>query len=214
MSTQIEKAKGKAPAPSRLTATAPALVLPATSQIQRHRFSVDDYHSMVEAGVLKAHERLELIEGEVVEMSPIGKLPASCVKRLNALLASRLKQQAIISIQDPVQTGSFSEPQPDVALLKYREDFYAARHPRPKDILLVIEVADSTIDYDREVKMPLYARAKIPQAVIVNLALGVVEVYTKPLRGKYTQGKELKRGQTLKLQKLPELALTVDEILG
>jgi Uma2 family endonuclease len=214
MSAQIEKEKGKAPTPSRHTASVPSLVLPATSQIQRYRFSLDDYHSMVEAGVLKADQRVELIEGEVVEMSPIGKLHASCVKRLNALLAARLNQQAIIGIQDPVQTGSFSEPQPDVGLLKYREDFYAARHPRPKDILLVIEVADRTIDYDREVKIPLYARAKIAQAVIANLSPGVVEVYTKPLRGTYTQAKELKGGQALKLQKLPELALTVDEILG
>lgn len=169
---------------------------------------------MLGAGVLKADERLELIEGEVVEMSPIGKLHASCVKRLNALLASRVKQQAIISIQDPVQTGSFSEPQPDVGLLKYREDFYAARHPRPKDILLVIEVADSTIDYDREVKIPLYARAKIAQSVIVNLSLGVVEVYSKPLRGKYTQQTEVKRGQSLKRQRLPDVTLTVNEIFG
>jgi Uma2 family endonuclease len=214
MSAQIEKEKGKAPNPSRRAASVPALILPATSRIQRYRFSVDDYHSMVEAGVLKADQRVELIEGEVVEMSPIGKLHASCVNRLTALLTNRVRQQAIVSVQNPVQTGSFSEPQPDVALLKYREDFYAARHPRPKDILLVIEVADSTIDYDREVKIPLYARAKIAQAVIVNLSLGVVEVYTKPLRGKYTQAKELKRGQALKLQKLPELALTVDEILG
>jgi Uma2 family endonuclease len=214
MSTQIEKEKVKAPTSSRLSAAAPELVLPVKSQIRRHRFSVEDYHSMVAIGVLKEDERMELIEGEVVEMSPIGKLHASCVKRLNALFASRLNQQAIISIQDPVQANSFSEPQPDVALLKYREDFYAARHPRPKDILLVIEVADSTIDYDREVKIPLYARAKIPQAVIVNLSSGTVEVYTKPFREKYTESRELQRGQELTIQKLPTLRLTVDEILG
>jgi Uma2 family endonuclease len=99
-------------------------------------------------------------------------------------------------------------------LLKYSEDFYAARHPRPKDILLVIEVADSTIDYDREVKIPLYARAKIPQAVIVNLSAGIIEVYTKPFRGKYTESRELQRGQVLTIQKLPALTLTVDELLG
>src|SRR5215216_2774089 len=119
MSAQIEKEKVKAQTPSRLSAAMPALVLPVTSQIRRHRFSVEDYHSMVEIGVLKADQRVELIEGEVVEISPIGKLHASCVKRLNALFASHLKQQAIISIRDPVQASSFSEPQPDVALLKY-----------------------------------------------------------------------------------------------
>lgn len=212
MLAHVQKEKTKAQASLTVSASAPAL--PENLKVRRHRFSVADYHAMVEAGVLKEDQRVELIEGEVVEMSPIGKLHASCVKRLTALFFRRIGEQATISIQDPVQASSFSEPQPDVALLKYRADFYAARHPRPKDILLVIEVADSTIDYDREVKMPLYARSKIPQAVIVNLSSDVVEVYSKPVRGRYTQIKELKRGQSLTIQKLPDITLAVDEILG
>jgi Uma2 family endonuclease len=129
-------------------------------------------------------------------------------------LTQLLRSIAIVSIHHPVDLNEFSEPEPDVALLKYREDFYAARHPCPKDILLIIEVADSTIESDREVKIPLYARAKIPQAVIINLSADIVEVYTKHFRGKYAESRELQRGQALKIQKLPDLILTVDEILG
>lgn len=212
MLAQVQKEKTKAQ--TTVAVSASASVISENLKVRRHRFSVDDYHAMVEAGVLKEDERVELIEGEVVEMSPIGKLHASCVKRLMALFFRRIDEQVTISVQDPVQASSFSEPQPDIALLKYREDFYAARHPRPKDILLVIEVADSTIDFDREVKMPLYARSKIPQAVIVNLPSDVVEAYSKPVRGKYTKVQLLKRGQSLKILKLSELTLTVDEILG
>jgi Uma2 family endonuclease len=181
MLAQVQKEKNKARVSLAGSASAPAL--PENLKVRRHRFSVDDYHAMVEAGVLKEDERVELIEGEVVAMSPIGKLHASCVNRLMALLFRRIGEQATISVQNPVQASSFSEPQPDVALLKYREDFYAARHPRPKDILLVIEVADSTLDYDREVKMPLYARSKIAQSLLVNLSSDVVEVYSKPVEG-------------------------------
>ncbi len=214
MLAQVQKEKMKARTTGVVSASIPAPIMPENLKIRRHRFSVDDYHAMVEAGVLKEDERVELIEGEVVEMSPIGKLHASCVNRLTTLLVRRFGEQATISVQNPVQASGFSEPQPDVALLKYRTDFYAARHPRPKDILLLIEVADSTIDYDREVKMPLYARSKIAQAIIVNLGLDVVEVYSKPVRGNYTKVQLLKRGQSLKFEKLPALTLTVDEILG
>lgn len=212
MFAQVQKEKTKARTTVSVSASAP--VIPGNLKVRRHRFSVEDYHLMVEAGVLKEDERVELIEGEVVEMSPIGKLHASCVNRLMALFFRRIGKQATISVQNPVQASSFSEPQPDVALLKYRTDFYAARHPRPKDILLVIEVADSTIDFDREVKMPLYARSRIPQAVIVNLSSDAVEVYSKPVRGTYTKVQILKRGQSLKIEKLPALTLTVDEMLG
>jgi Uma2 family endonuclease len=214
MSAEVRKEKINGRILPSATVPAPTPVSLENFKVRRHPFSVDDYHAMVQAGVLNEDERVELIEGEIVEMSPIGKLHASCVNRLNALFTSRIKQQAIVSVQNPVQTTSFSEPQPDVALLQYRPDFYAARHPRPRDILLVIEVADSTIDYDREVKMPLYARARIPQAVLVNLSLDVVEVYSKPVRGSYTQVQTLKRGRSLKIHKLPKVKLTVDEILG
>jgi Uma2 family endonuclease len=184
------------------------------SQLKRRLFDVKEYYRMAEAGIFSPDECIELIDGEVFKKSKTEPAHAAGIMRLTHSLTQRLNSIAIVSIHHPVDLSEFSEPEPDIALLKYREDFYAARHPRPKDILLVIEVADSTIDYDREVKIPLYARAKIPQAVIVNLSSGVVEVYTKPLRGKYAESRELKRGQALKIQKLPDLTLTVDEILG
>ncbi|MEW6126178.1 MAG: Uma2 family endonuclease [Acidobacteriota bacterium] len=194
--------------------TAPKAVVPEQSMVRRWRFSVADFNAMIEAGVLKEDDRVELIEGEIVEMSPIGTAHSSCVKRLNALLAQRIAQHAILSVQDPVQASGFSQPQPDIALLKYRADFYAARHPLPKDILLVIEVADSTVVYDREVKMPLYARAKIAQAVLIDLSSQVIEVYSRPVKGKYTRVQTLKRGDALTIHKLPDVELKVGEILG
>jgi Uma2 family endonuclease len=183
------------------------------SRLTRRLFDVKEYYRMAEVGIFSPDECIELIDGEIFK-SKTEPPHAACTIRLLHRLTQVLHSIAIVSIHHPVDLNKFSEPEPDVALLKYRKDFYAARHPRPKDILLVIEVADSTIEYDREVKMPLYARAKIPQAVIVNLPAGVVEVYTKPFRGKYAESRELKRGQTLKIQKLPDLILTVDEISG
>lgn len=169
---------------------------------------------MAEAGIFSPDECVELVDGKIFKKSKTAPSHAARINRLSHFLARRLDSNAIVSIHNPVELNEFSEPEPDFALLKYREDFYAARHPRPKDVLLVIEVADNTIDYDREVKIPLYARAKIPQAVIVNLSAGVVEEYTKPVRGKYSESRELERGQVLTIQKLPDLTLTVDEILG
>lgn len=212
MSAEVQKAKINKRI--LLPAVTPTPVPFEALKVRRYSFSVEDYHTMVEAGVLKEDERVELIEGEIVEMSPIGKRHASCVNRVTTLLIRRSGDQATTTVQNPVQASSFSEPQPDLALLKYRADFYAARLPVPKDILLVIEVADSTVEYDREVKMPLYARAKIPQAVLVNLPADVVEVYAKPVSGIYTQVQTLKRGQSLTIQKLPNLKLSIEEILG
>jgi len=120
----------------------------------RHRFTVEEYHRMGQAGILSEDDRVELIEGEIVEMAPVGSRHAACVKRLNALLSRRAGGRALVSVQDPIRLGEHSEPQPDLALLKPREDFYAAAHPGPEDVLLVIEVAETSLEYDREVKLP------------------------------------------------------------
>lgn len=140
------------------------------NQVQRHRLSVTDFHRMAEAGILRPGERVELIEGEIIDMAPIGSAHGGAVK----LLANRLKlavgERAVVSVQDPVVLDAHSEPQPDVALLRPREDFYAASHPRAQDVLLVVEVAEASLPYDREVKPPLYARHGIPEAWLVDLA--------------------------------------------
>jgi Uma2 family endonuclease len=127
-------------------------------QIDRRVFSVDDYYRMVEVGLLKEDERVELIEGEVIRMSPIGSRHAACVARLTKLFSRLAGDGAIVWVQNPVRLNDFSEPQPDVALLKPRADFYAGAHPAAADVLLIVEVSDTTIGYDRQVKVPLYAR--------------------------------------------------------
>ena len=125
-------------------------------------FSVQEYERMIETGVLTEDERLELIRGEIQTMSPIGSRHAACVKRLLALLNTQYGDRAIVSIQDPIRLSATSEPQPDAALLRLRADFYATELPQPADVLLVIEVSDSTLDYDRNEKMTVYARPISP----------------------------------------------------
>jgi Uma2 family endonuclease len=126
-------------------------------QLRKRYFNVDDYYRMAEAGLFSEGERVELIEGEVVEMSPIGSRHAGCVMRSSTVLNRRFGHLAIVSVQNPIRLDDFSEPQPDLALLKPRKDFYSTSHPTAADVLVVIEVADTSADYDRNVKLPLYA---------------------------------------------------------
>jgi len=183
-------------------------------QIERWIFNVDDYHRMAEAGILTEDDRVELIEGEIIKMSSIGSRHAGCVNRLTMFFARKVGQEAIVSVQNPFRIGSFSEPQPDITLLKARDDFYSQSHATPEDVLLVIEVADSSIGYDRKVKMYLYARAGIQEAWVVNLPEDKLEAYSKPVNGSYQRVRQLKRGQSLKLKALSSITVSVDEILG
>ncbi len=139
-------------------------------------FTVGDYHRMTETGVLRRDARVELLDGQVVEMSPIGSRRAGCVNRLTQMLAQAMAGRATVGIQNPVVLDDFSEPQPDVAVLTYRADGYAARHPGPADVLLLIEVMVTSADIDRDVKIPLYARAGIPEVWLVDLDADAVEV--------------------------------------
>ncbi len=183
-------------------------------QLQRRWFSVDDYYRMLEAGILTEDDRVELIEGEVIRMSPIGKFHASCVNRLNAMLGRLVGRSAIVSVQNPVRLNDFSEPQPDIALLKPRDDFYSSAHPTADDVLLIIEVADTTAQYDRMVKIPLYALSGIPEVWLVDLGRDLIEVYARPSGGRYQEFREAKRGETLTLSSLPKLHIGVEHILG
>jgi len=137
--------------------------------LRRHRLNVDEYHRMAEAGILGPDARVELIEGEIIDMAPIGSRHAATVSRLAHLLHQRIGQQAIVWTQNPIRLDEYSEPEPDLALLRPRDDFYATAHPGPGDVLLVVEVADSSLRYDREIKIPLYARHGIPEAWLLDL---------------------------------------------
>lgn len=182
--------------------------------LAKHYFTVNEYERMGETGVFAPEARVELIEGEIIEMSPIGSRHAACVNLLTKVLNKELGDTAIISTQAPIVLDDFSEPQPDIAVLKFRSDYYREAHPRPHDVLLVIEVSDTTVEYDRHVKIPLYARAGIPEALIFNLPEGEVEYYSQPERGNYHVRKVLKRGEQFESSSAPGLILDVETILG
>jgi Uma2 family endonuclease len=183
-------------------------------QVEKWVFTVDEYHRMSQAGILSEDDRVELIEGEIIKMSPIGKLHASCVKRLNAILNRRVGQFAIVSVQDPIQLNEHSEPEPDIALLKLRDDFYSQQLPFAEDVLLIIEVGDTSVEYDRNVKLPLYARAGIGETWLANLPADKLEVYSEPVNGIYERVGELRRGESISPEAFPTVVLKVEEILG
>jgi Uma2 family endonuclease len=183
-------------------------------QVAKHFFTVEEFERMGEAGIFRENARLELIEGEIVEMSPIGSRHAACVKFLSRHLNHTIGNIALISTQDPIQLDDFTEPQPDVALLRLRDNFYSDSHPTPQDVLLVIEVADTTVDYDRLVKLPLYAKAGIPEVWIVNLPADRVEIYASPNNGAYKIAAEVKRGEQAQSQTISSLSIPADMILG
>ena len=183
-------------------------------QIAKRWFTVAQFNRMGEAGILTEDDRVELIAGEIIEISPIGKRHAACVDRLVELFSERLQRRAIIRVQSPIVLDDYSEPQPDIALLKRREDFYESALPAPEDVLLVVEVSDTTLEYDRQVKVPLYARAGIMEVWVVNLMDEQVEIYTNPTGGAYQSRRQLARRESFNSQAALNLALSVDDILG
>jgi Uma2 family endonuclease len=184
-------------------------------QLVTHRFTAKDFHRMVEAGILLEDDRVELLHGEIVDMPPIGPGHASGVKRLlNSFLPLQLEGKVILSVQDPIHLGEHSEPQPDLALLKPQPDFYAQGHPGPQDVLLAVEVMDSSASYDREVKVPLYARFGIPETWLVDVERGRIEVYRDPSPEGYRQVHTRRRGERLCPAAFPQFILMVDVILG
>ncbi len=180
----------------------------------RHHFTVAEYGRMGEAGIFGEDDRVELIAGEIVDMSPINPRHASCVKRFNRHLNRSVGDAAIIGVQDPIQLDDHSAPQPDLAVLRPRDDAYARSHPTPGDVLLVIEVSDTTLAYDRGVKLALYAAAGIAESWIANLVDRRLERYTEPRDGAYRRVDYAQRGETLASTVLPDLVLPVDTLLG
>lgn len=162
-----------------------------TVKLQKRLINVDEYHLMGKVGILK-EKGIELIEGEIVKMSPTGSNHSACVSVLIDLLTevrllNKLKKDIILRVQDPVRLDDFSEPEPDIVIVKYKSDYYRQELPQPKDVLLLIEVADTTLESDREIKVPLYAKAGIPEYWIINLEAQQIEVYHTPKLGIYQQ---------------------------
>jgi Uma2 family endonuclease len=165
-----------------------------TTQLEKRLFTVQDYYKMAEVGIIKPSDRVELLNGEVIKMSPIRSPHASMVDLLNEILTTTLHKKAIIRVQNPIRIGKYSEPEPDFSIVKIQPDRYRDRHPQPGDVLLVIEVADSSLEKDRTVKKELYAKARISEYWIVNLTERQIEVFSQPEEGNYHSVKVFKEG--------------------
>lgn len=185
-----------------------------TEPLTRRRFTVEEYHRMAEAGVLTEDDRVELLDGEVVEMVPIGPRHASHVNRLTRLFSTRVGEDAIVSVQNPVILGPHWEPEPDVALLRPRPDFYAESHPRPEDVLLVVEVMESSAERDRTVKVPAYAAAGVPEVWLVDLAAERIEACRGPGENGYREVRTLERRDRISPVRLPDVEVIVRDVLA
>jgi Uma2 family endonuclease len=184
-----------------------------SAQLEPRRFNVTEYYQMAEAGILTPDDRVELIEGEVIKMSPIGIKHAACVKRLNGILQSRFGPKGVC-IQSPIRLNDYSEPEPDVALVRARDDYYETRHPTAADTLLIIEVADTTVLTDRNIKVPLYARSEVREVWLINLPAQCIEMFWNPQAGNYQQSREFKCGDIISSQTVTNFSVEVNEILG
>jgi Uma2 family endonuclease len=182
--------------------------------LKRYHFTVDDFNKMAEQGLFAPTDRLELIEGEIFEISPIGKLHARAVNFLSNLLVQIFAGKLVISTQNPVILDDLSEPQPDIAVLRLKADFYKESHPYANDVLLVIEVADTTVEYDRTIKFPKYAKAGIQEVWLVNLDAERIEVHSNPKEQTYGMVKIYQRGEQVLSESFAEVKIQVDDILG
>jgi Uma2 family endonuclease len=178
-----------------------------------HRFTAEEYHRLAEVGILAPDARVELIEGEIHDMSPIGPLHGGVTRRLNRIFSLRAKGRWTVSVQDAVRLDSHSEPEPDLVLLKPAPDDYATHHPAPDDVLLLIEVADSSLDFDRSKKIPVYARAGILEVWIINLQETTIEVHRDPHFTSYGSKTILRAGDKAYPAAFPDVAVGVAELL-
>lgn len=181
-------------------------------EITRRRFTVHEYHRMAEAGILHEDDRVELIEGELSEMTPVGARHANVVRKLNQILGQQVSDQFLVDVQNPVRLNENSEPEPDVAVIRPRD--YRDSLPGPEDVLFLIEVSDTTLSYDRNVKLPLYARSGIPEVWIFDLTGEIFERHTGPSDDIYRHLDRAKRGETLDSTTIPGLTFDVGAMLG
>ncbi len=186
--------------------------LPTVSR-SRRKFSVADYYAMAAAGILAPQERVELLNGAVIEMAPIGEHHAFSVDWVNEALIFPLQRRAVVRIQNPLHIDDQSMLQPDLMLLERRDDFYRHGHPAPEEVLLLIEVSDSTVDYDRNEKLPRYAEAGIPEVWIVNLRDRRVESYTEPDGSQYAKTRYFGIGDSISPQAFPDITIDIKPIM-
>jgi Uma2 family endonuclease len=182
--------------------------------VKRHKLDVHGYYRMGEVGIFAEGERVELIEGEIIDMAPIGSEHSAAVGSLITDMAVAVAGRALVWAKNPLRLSDLDEPQPDVMLLKPQADRYRSAHPTAADVLLLVEVAQTSLAYDRKVKLPLYARHGVPEVWIVNIGDSVVEVYRDPKGEAYETTLRAMRGETLEPAALPGLRIAVTGVLG
>ena len=178
----------------------------------RRRFTVDEYYRLGEVGILTESDRVELIDGDIVQMSPIGSHHSQCVAALNERLVPAVVGRALLRPQLPLRISNNTEPEPAIILVRPGSHYWK-QHPRPEDVLLLIEVAETSYAYDHDVNLPLYARENVPEVWIVDLPRGAVEAYREPGANGYRSARRLERGATLTPAAFPDAVITIDEIL-
>ena len=177
-----------------------------------HRFSVTDYYRLAETGVLRPDARVELLDGLIFDLCPVSPLHAAVTRQIARMFLEQPEERCIVSIRNPVRLDEFSEPEPDVAVLKYRPDYYKIRHPGSDDVFLLIEVADVSLDYDRD-KLPIYGRAGISEVWIVNLVDQTIQVHREPHFTGYGSKTILRAGDKATPQIFPEVTVGIAEFL-
>lgn len=185
----------------------------AVELLPRWQFSYEQFEQMIEAGVFDEDDRAELIYGEIVRMTPLGLPHSQSVRRCNGGFSSRAGETAIVDVQNPLDLRPHARPEPDVMLLRPPESRYIGRLPTAEDVLLVVEVADSSLVSDREVKLPLYARVGIPEAWLVDLIHDLIRIYREPAEDGYRVIQTARRGETVAPLAFPDWAIPVEELL-
>jgi Uma2 family endonuclease len=188
--------------------------VPMEAWPQRHRITADEYCRMAEIGLLAPEARVELIDGEILDMPPIGKDHESVVDQLTHLFVRAVDELAIVRVQGSVRLGSMSMPQPDITVLKPRPDFYRSRRALASDVLLIIEVSDSTLRFDRDVKVPLYARHGIPEVWIVDLQHDRLHFYRSLVDGEYRDEASTSDPGVASPAALPQISVDVSRLLA
>ena len=204
--------QAKVPVADSAPAVAPVRDV-AVSPPRSRKFTVDEYYRMAEVGILKPDERVELIEGEILVMPPIGPEHAWNVDLASDFITRRIDERFIVRSQNPVRLSDASEPQPDIAIILRRPEGYLAAHPTPADVLLIIEVAHSSLEYDRNIKAHIYGRSGVPETWVRNLPEDCIERFTEPGPDGYAQHTVHRRGETLTPVALPDLELAVGDLL-
>jgi Uma2 family endonuclease len=179
---------------------------------RRHRITVDEYHRMAEVGLIAPDARVELIEGEIIEMPPIGNPHAAAVDRLVELLRTAVGIHAILRCQGPIQLGEMSEPQPDIALLTRREDFYEHQRPTANDTLLAIEVSDTTLTYDLHKKMSLYATHGVTELWVIDVNRKRLHLFRQPVGAKYAEVSSQDTLGVMSIASLPGVAVDLSSL--